>query len=170
MPEVPHAPSQRMLSDAADHRNASTSPLPATIDRPGAVGLRGHSGGQRLPERRGLGPLALGQLEQPPPVSPRVALRRQRPGSSLPNRTGCEHLLRAFAAVGALLVAFRPFGVGYRPHAQGRPDHRHRHQRSLPQLRHPRGLAHPPGHSERLLDGPHRGTAQGTGPSRSRGK
>ena len=25
--------------------------------------------------------------------------------------------------------------------------------------RHPRGLAHPPGHSERLLDGPHRGTA-----------
>ena len=39
----------------------------------------------------------------------------------------------------------------------------------IPQLRHPRGLAHPPGHPERLLDGPHRGTAQRTGPSSSQG-
>ena len=45
--EVSHAPSQRMLSDAAGHSNASTSPLPATVSRPGPVGLWGRSGRQR---------------------------------------------------------------------------------------------------------------------------
>ena len=39
----------------------------------------------------------------------------------------------------------------------------------LPGLRHSRGLEHPPRHPARLLDGSHRGTAQGTGPSRSPG-
>ena len=121
------------------------------------------------PERRGLGPLALGQMEQPPPVSPRVALRRQRPGPSLPDPTGCNPLLRAPAPLGPGLVAFRTPRPGRGPHPQRRPDHRHRHQRSLPQLRHPRGLAHPARQPVRLLDGPHRGTAQGTGPSGSQG-
>ena len=54
------------------------------------------------------------------------------------------------------------------PTAQRRPNHRHRHQRGLPGLRHSR-LAHPPGHSARVLDGPHGGTAHGTGPSGSPG-
>ena len=35
-----------------------------------------------------------GRLEQPAPVSPGVALRRQRPGPSLPDRTGRNSLLR----------------------------------------------------------------------------
>ena len=35
----------------------------ATVDRPGLVGVRGHPGRERLPERRGLRPLAPGQLE-----------------------------------------------------------------------------------------------------------
>ena len=34
---------------------------------------------------------------------------------------------------------------------------------------HSRGLAHPPGHPARVLDGPHGGTAQGTGPGGSPG-
>ena len=133
------------------------------------VGVRCYSGRQRLPERRGLGTLSLGQMEQPAPVSPGVALRRQRPDKPLPDRTGRKPLLRALAPVGPHLVAFRPPGPGRGPHAQRRPDHRHRHQRGLSQLRHPRGLAHPPGHSARVLDGPHGGTAQGTGPSGSQG-
>ena len=55
--------------------------------------------------------------------------------------------------LGAYLVAFRPAGPGHRPHPQGRSDHRHRHQRPLPGLRHSRGLEHPPRHPARLLDG-----------------
>ena len=54
-----------------------TSPLPATVDRPGAVGVRNRLGGQRLPERRGRRPLDVGQLEQPAAVPSGVALRRQ---------------------------------------------------------------------------------------------
>ena len=86
----------------------------------------------------------LGQVERPAAVPQGVALRRQRPGPSRQNRTGREPLLRAPAPVGSLLVAFRPLGVGHRPHAQRRPDHGHRHQRPLPSAqgeRHPRGLA-----------------------------
>ena len=49
------------------------------------------------------------------------------------------------------------------------PDHRHRRQRGPPGLRHSRGLEHPPGHPARLLDGPHGGTASGTGASSSSG-
>ena len=61
----------------------STSPGPASrVDRSGSVGLQGcRSGRQRLPERRGLGTLSLGQLEQPAPVSQGVVVRRQRPGT-----------------------------------------------------------------------------------------
>ena len=112
-------------------------------------------------------PLPLAQLEQPASVSPGVALRRQRPDKPLPNPTGRNSLLRSPASLGPRLVALRQTGPGHRPHAQGRSDHRHRHQRPLPQLRHSRGLAHSPRHPTRLLDGPHRGTAQGTGASRS---
>ena len=130
MPETRDAPSQRMLSNAADHRNAFTSPLPATVDRPGPVGLRRHSRWQRLPERRGLRPLALAQLEQPAPVSPGVALRRQRPDKPLPDRTGRNPLLRSIAPVGADLVAFRPPGPCGGSNPQRGPDHCHRHQRS----------------------------------------
>ena len=100
---------------------------------------------------------------------PGVALRRQRPRPPLQNPAGRNPLLRAPAPLGAYLVAFRPAGPGHRPHPQGRSDHRHRHQRPLPGLRHSRGLEHPPRHPARLLDGSHRGTAQGTGPSRSPG-
>ena len=142
-------------------------PVSAPVDRPGPVGLRSYSGRQRLLERRGLRPLTLAQLEQPAPVSQGVALRRQRPDKPLPDRTGRKPLLRAPAPVGPHLVAFRPPGPG--PHSQGRPDHRHRHQRGLPQLRHSRGLAHPPRHPARLLDGPHSGTAPATGPSSPQG-
>ena len=46
--------------------------FPATIGRTGALGLRGYSRRQRLLERRGLRPLALAQVEQPPPVPPGV--------------------------------------------------------------------------------------------------
>ena len=53
-----------------------------------------------------------GSLEQLPPVSPGVALRRQRPGPSLPDRTGRKSLLRPTAPVGPGLVAFRPAGPG----------------------------------------------------------
>ena len=56
-------------------------------------GVRCYSGRQRLPERRGLGTLSLGQMEQPAPVSPGVVVRRQRPGPSLPDRTGRKSLL-----------------------------------------------------------------------------
>ena len=125
-------------------------------------------GRQRLPERRGLRPLALEQLVQPAPAPQGVALRRRRPRDSLPDRAGRNSLLRATAAVGPLLVAVGRLGLGHRPHPQRRPDHRHRHQRSLPQLRHPRGLAHPARRPARLLDGPHRGTAASLGPSGSR--
>ena len=104
-------------------------------------------------------PLALAQMEQPAPVSPGVALRRQRPDKPLPNPTGRNSLLRSPASLGPRLVALRQTGPGHRPHSQERSDHRHRHQRPLPQLRHPRGLAHSPRHPTRLLDGPHRGTA-----------
>ena len=45
----------------------------------------------------------------------------------------------------------------------------HRHQRSLPGLRHPRGLAHPPGQPAGALDGPDSGTAGGSGPSGAQG-
>ena len=110
-------------------------------------------------------PLPMAQLG----VSPRVALRRQRPGTPLQDPTGRNPLLRTAAPVGAHLVGVRQAGSGHRSDSQGRPDHRHRHQRPLPGLRHSRGLEHPPRHPERLLDGPHRGTAQGTGPSRSQG-
>ena len=79
----------------------------------------------------------LGQMEQPAPVSPRMALRRQRPRPSLPDSTGRHSLLRAPAPMGSGLVALRPSGTGHRPHSQGRPDHRRRHQRPLPQLRIP---------------------------------
>ena len=77
--------------------------------------------------------------------------------NSLPDRAGRNSLLRATAAVGPLLVAVGRLGLGHRPHPQRRPDHRHRHQRGIPQLRHPRGLAHPARRPARLLDGPHRG-------------
>ena len=49
------------------------------------------------------------------------------------------------------------------PHVEGERHHRHRHQRGLPGLRHSRGLAHPPRHPARVLDGPDSGTAAGTG-------
>ena len=45
-----------------------TSPLPATIDRPGPVGVRNRLGGQRLPERGRRRRLDVGQLEQPAAV------------------------------------------------------------------------------------------------------
>ncbi len=41
-----------------------------------------------------------------------MALRRRRPGASLPDRTGRKSLLRAVAQVGPLVVAFRPAGLG----------------------------------------------------------
>ena len=123
------------------------------------LALRGYPRWQRLPERRRLGPLRQGQLEQPAPVSQGMALRRQRPGPSLPDRTGRKSLLRAAPPVGPGLVAFRTPGPGRGPHLERGPDHRHRRQRGLPGLRHSRGLEHPPGHPARLLDGSHSGTA-----------
>ena len=92
--------------------NASTSPLPATVDRPGPVGLRGYFRWQRLPERRSLRTLSLGQMEQPAPVSQGVVVRRQRPGPALPDRTGRKSLLRPIAPVGPGMVASRPAGPG----------------------------------------------------------
>ena len=56
-------------------------------------GVRCYSGRRCRPERRGLGTLSLGQMEQPAPVSPGVVVRRQRPGPSLPDRTGRKSLL-----------------------------------------------------------------------------
>ena len=49
------------------------------------VGMRSHSRGQRLPERRGRRALALGQLEQPSPVPTGMVVRRERPGATLPD-------------------------------------------------------------------------------------
>ena len=60
-----------------------------------------------------------------------MVVRRQRPGASLPDRAGRKSLLRAAAPVGAGLVALRSAGPGDRPHAEGRPNHRHRQQRGL---------------------------------------
>ena len=101
-----------------------------------------------------------------------MALRRQRPEKPLPDSTGCQALLHTTAALGSLLVAFGSPGPGHPPHPQGRPDHRHRHQRGLSSARggrHSRGLEHPPRHPKGLLDGPHGGTAQGAGPSGCKG-
>ena len=44
------------------------------------------------------------------PVSQGVVVRRQRPGPSLPDRTGRKSLFRPIAPVGPGLVAFRPVG------------------------------------------------------------
>ena len=63
-----------------------------------------------------------------------MALRRQRPGPSLPDRTGRKSLLRAAPPVGPGLVAFRTPGPGRGPHLERGPDHRHRRQRGLPGL------------------------------------
>ena len=122
-------------------------------------------------------PLALGRLEQPAPVSPGVVVRRQRPGPSLQDRTGRESLLRAAAEMGPGLVAFRlagpriqyGAGSGGGPHIERGRNHRHRHQRGLPGLRHSRGLAHPPRQPARVLDGPDSGTAAGSGPGGPQG-
>ena len=70
-----------------------------------------HPRRQRLPERRGLRPLALEQLVQPAPAPQGVALRRRRPRDSLPDRAGRK--LRATAAVGPLLVAVGRLGLGH---------------------------------------------------------
>ena len=85
--------------------------------RSGSAGL--FSPAAACPERCGLRPLALAQVEQPPPVPPGVALRRQRPRPPLQNPAGRNPLLRAPAPLGAYLVAFRPAGPGHRPHPQG---------------------------------------------------
>ena len=66
-----------------------------------------------LPERRCRRALARGQLEQPSPVPAGMALRRQRPGATLPDGTGREPLLRAAAEMGAVLVAWQPPGFGH---------------------------------------------------------
>ena len=73
------------------------------LSRPQLTGLVlwGRSGRQRLPERRGLGTLSLGQMEQPAPVSQGVVVRRQRPGPSLPDRTGRKSLFRPIAPGGS---------------------------------------------------------------------
>ena len=57
----------------------------------------------------------LGQMEQPAPVSEGVALRRQRPGPSLPDSTGRHALLRAPAPVGPGLVALRHLALAIDP-------------------------------------------------------
>ena len=103
------------------------------------------------------------------PVSPGVVVRRRRPGASLQDRTGREPLLRAAAEMGPGLVEFRPAGPGGGPHVERGRNHCHRHQRGLPELRHSRGLAHPPSHPARVLDGPDSGTAAGPGPGGAQG-
>ena len=133
------------------------------------VGVRRHPGRQRLPERRGRRPLYPGQLAQPAPVSQGMALRRQRPGPSRQDPTGGKHLLRAPAPLGPGLVAFPTAGPGGGSHVQKGRLRCHRHQRSLPGLRHSRGLAHPPCQPAGVLDGPHSGTAAGTGPGGAQG-
>ena len=139
--------------------------------------MRGHPGRERLPERRGLRPLAPGQLEQPARVSSGVVVRRQRPGASLQDRTGGESLLRPAAEMGPGLVEFRPAGPriqygagsGGGPHVERRRYHRHSHQRGLPELRDSRRLAHPARQQARGLDGPDSGTAASTGPGGAQG-
>ena len=79
------------------------------------MGLRNRLGGQRLPERGHRRSHDVGQLEQPTAISPRMVVRWQRPGPTLPDGTGREPLLRAVAEVGSDLVARRPEDMGLEP-------------------------------------------------------
>ena len=97
------------------------------------MGLRGHPGGERLPERHCEEPSSLMvQMEQPPPVSPRVALRRQRPGPSLPDPTGCNPLLRA-PAIRWVLAWWHSgrLALAVDPTLKGDQTGGHRHQRGV---------------------------------------
>ena len=147
------APSQRMLSNAAESKRIYLT-SPTTVG-PGPVGLRAILAGSAC------------QNAVASALSPwrnwnnlRQYLREwlydgsDRTSPCGPNWT--YPLLRSIAPVGADLVAFRPPGPCGGSNPQRGPDHCHRHQRSLPQLRHPRGLAHPARRPARLLDGPHR--------------
>ena len=72
----------------------------------GVVGLRGYSGRQ-LPVQNAVASalIALAQVEQPAPVSPRMALRRHSvPDKPLPNPAGRYSLLRTVAEMGPRLV------------------------------------------------------------------
>ena len=141
------------------HQMQIETHLPHSPSHPWRCGSAAHPRRQRLPNPWPP-PSRPGATGTTCPAPQGVALRRRRPAT--PCQTELDVTLCFAPLLRWVLCWWRSGGLALAIDPTLKGDHRHRHQRSLPQLRHPSGLAHPARRPARL-DGPHRGTAASLG-------
>ena len=163
--EVSRACPRPMLPTGGRPGRASAAPAAGPAVGAGAVGARGHRRRQRLPERRGGGAGTAGLRPVcHPATAARMDLRRGRAGRAVRHDAGGGGMFRGTPGVGHPVVEWADAAAGHRCHIAGPALGGPQHQRALPRLRSPRGLACHPGPRPGPGDRPAAGTAAAAGP------
>src|SRR5579885_128235 len=173
------ASSSCMLSHGRDPGGPVSRSAPCPTPRPGALGLWGRPGQERLRSGSGDRALRAGRLAHRAAVLARMAARWPRQTAALSAGAVCERLLCALVPLAAEPLAGARAAAGDRCHHTPGPAHGRRGQRRVPQPGLAGRLANPAGQSPRpLLAAPARSAdrpglrraawAAGRGPERPR--